>query len=75
MNELDILLRKTNAEGDKFKLAKIGAAKNNGFTLIFDGAKTASTKSYKYNIDANFTAGDRVIVAEVSGSYVILCRI
>lgn len=46
-----------------------------GTTLIFDGADTATTKRYKRVGSASLTAGSRVLVAKISGTYLILGRI
>ena len=46
-----------------------------GTTLIFDGADTATTKRYKRVGSASLSAGSRVLVAKISGTYLILGRI
>lgn len=46
-----------------------------GTTLIFDGAETATTKRYKRVGSSSLTAGSRVLVAKISGTYLILGRI
>lgn len=46
-----------------------------GTTLIFDGEDTATTKRYKRVGSASLTAGSRVLVAKISGTYLILGRI
>lgn len=46
-----------------------------GTTLIFDGADTATTKRYKRVGSASLSAGNRVLVAKISGTYLILGRI
>lgn len=46
-----------------------------GTTLIFDGADTATTKRYKRVGSTSLTAGSRVLVAKISGTYLILGRI
>ena len=40
-------------------------------TLKFDGETAATQKGYKYNAALSLTAGDRVKVNKVSGTYVI----
>lgn len=46
-----------------------------GTTLIFDGTDTATTKRYKRVGSASLSAGNRVLVAKISGTYLILGRI
>ena len=46
-----------------------------GTTLIFDGTDTATTKRYKRVGSASLSAGSRVLVAKISGTYLILGRI
>lgn len=53
------------------KLATIGAVYADGVTLIFDGESAATEKHYKANTAIIFAAGDRVKIAEVSGTYVV----
>lgn len=57
-------------------LATIGAWSSGvGATLIFDGQTAATAKRYKRLSTYTPTAGDRVLVAKISGSYVILGKI
>lgn len=53
------------------KLATVGAVYADGVSLIFDGESTATEKHYKTNTAIIFAAGDRVKIAEVSGTYVV----
>ena len=46
-----------------------------GTTLIIDGTDTPTTKRYKRVGSASLTAGSRVLVAKISGTYLILGRI
>ena len=57
-------------------LASVGTSTTAGTTLIFDGGASATTKTYK-RIDNGvaLAAGDRVLVARISGSYVIIGKI
>lgn len=57
-------------------LASVGTSTTAGTTLIFDGGASATTKNYK-RIDNGvaLAAGDRVLVARISGSYVIIGKI
>lgn len=46
-----------------------------GTTLIIDGTDTPTTKRYKRVGSASLTAGSRVLVAKISGTYLILGQI
>ena len=54
-------------------LATVAAVYADGLTLIFDGETTASQKHYK-KLSTYFgpTAGDRVVVMKMSGTYVVM---
>lgn len=54
-----------------FNFATVGAKYSDGLTLIFDGATSASTKHYKCNRSASFSAGQRVKVFYDSGTYIV----
>ena len=56
-------------------LATVGSYTTAGVALIFDGQTTATTKRYKRLASYTPAAGDRVLVAKISGSYVILGKI
>lgn len=56
-------------------IAKVGAVHSDGVTLIFPGTSAASTKHYKKNRDITLSAGDRVYVAKISGTYIVVCRL
>ena len=43
--------------------------------LIFPGQTEATAKHYRCNPDVTFAAGNRVLIARVSGSYVVLCKV
>lgn len=55
--------------------ATVGAVYSDGLTLIFPGEATASVKRYKYNLGGSFSAGNRVLLGRVAGSYVVICKI
>lgn len=74
MDELFIVNPKKRAEPLLY-LATIGAVTSSGVTLIFDGQTTATAKSYKRLASYSPSAGDRVLVAKMSGSYVALGKI
>ena len=58
------------------KLGTIGTVTvNTGATLIIDGETDPTTKAYKWLSPYTPQAGDRVLIAEVAGSYVILGKI
>lgn len=48
---------------------------NNTAKLIFDGEETASQKQYAYLDSYTPAVGDRVLLASISGTYVILGKI
>ena len=48
---------------------------NNGITVIVDGEEVASEKKYSYLSSYVPAANDKVIIEEISGSYVILGKI
>lgn len=56
-------------------LATVGAKYTDGVSLIFPGQTEATAKHYRCNADVTFAAGNRVLLARVSGSYVVLCRV
>lgn len=57
-----------------FRVGIVGAVYSDGLTIRFPGEDTAGTKRYRYNLDGTFSAGDRVLLGRVSGSYVAICR-
>lgn len=63
-------------ESPLLSLATIGAKYTDGVSLIFPGQTEATAKHYRCNPDVTFAdAGDRVLIARVSGSYVVLCKV
>ena len=46
-----------------------------GVSLIFPGQTAATAKHYKCNTAVTLAAGDRVLIARVSGSVVVICKI
>ena len=48
---------------------------DNGLQLIIDGEDTATTKKYTYMSSYVPTANDRVLIEEISGSYVIMGKV
>lgn len=62
-------------ESPLLSLATIGAKYTDGVSLIFPGQTEATAKHYRCNPDVTFAAGNRVLIARVSGSYVVLCKV
>jgi len=57
-------------------LATVGSVSAAGTTLILDGQTAATTKRYKRVVTGQtLAAGDRVLVARISGTFVILGKI
>ena len=57
-------------------LGTISAVDNdNGLQLIIDGEETATTKKYTYMASYVPAANDRVLIEEISGSYVIMGKV
>lgn len=57
-------------------LATVGASSDGrGTTLKIDGDSSAGTQRYRKISGQSLSAGDRVLVAQVGGSYVIIGRI
>lgn len=48
---------------------------NNGLQLIIDGEDTATTKKYTYMASYVPAVNDRVLIEEISGSYVIMGKV
>lgn len=59
-----------------FRIAKVPASYVSGRpSLVFDGETTASTKQYPYLSSYTPKAGDKVLMALVAGTYVVLGKI
>jgi hypothetical protein len=56
-------------------IAKVGTVSTDGLTLILPGQTTATTKKYLYNKSVTFATGDKVYIAKVSGTYIVVCKI
>lgn len=52
-------------------LATISAVYDDGLTLIMDGQTEPTQKRYKRNTSITFTAGQRVKVVKMSGTYIV----
>ena len=78
MNDFEIFIPGEGAASRQtLYLATVGAwDPSAGTTLIFDGQQEATTKRFKRLVNGTTpAAGDRVLVARISGSYVILGKI
>ena len=64
-----LFLQKRSPSAAKF--ATVVAVSGGKATLKFDGETAVTQKGYKYNAALSLTAGDRVKVNKVSGTYVI----
>lgn len=53
----------------------ITASSSAGCTILIDGETTATTKKYKRISSYSPAVGDRVLVAEIAGSYVIIGKV
>lgn len=51
--------------------ATVGEIFSDGLSLIFDGASEPSKKHYKCNSAIRFSAGQRVKIARISGTYIV----
>lgn len=57
-------------------LATVGTRTTAGVTLILDGQTEATTKRYKsISTGVTLAAGNRVLVARISGTYLVIGRI
>ena len=64
------------APGAQLIVATVGTATAAGVTLVLPGTTSASQKRYKRLITGeSLTAGDLVLAAQISGSYVVLGKI
>lgn len=52
-------------------LATVGGVYDDGLSLIFDGQLEASQKHYKRNTALTFSAGQRVKIVKMSGTYIV----
>lgn len=69
-------ITKPDAPPENFRLGKIDPAHTTGRPkIVFDGEITASGKQYPYLASYTPAASDRVILALVSGSYIVLGKI
>lgn len=64
-----------SAQRTELILATVGTVSAEGTTLIFDGTDTPTTKRYKKATGQALSAGTRVLVAKISGTYIIVAPI
>lgn len=65
-----------NPPQNGYRLGKVDPAYSSGRPkVVFDGETTASGKQYPYLASYTPAAGDRVLLAAVAGSYVVLGKI
>jgi hypothetical protein len=58
------------------KLGTISAyTANSGVKVTIDGESTSTTKTYKFLSSYSPAVGDRVLIEELAGSYVVLGKI
>lgn len=58
-----------------YQMATVATVESDGVTLIFDGETAPSEKHYKVNAGAQLSAGQRVLLQSISGTYVVLCAV
>jgi len=65
-----------NPENARFLIGTVADVTSGGVKVVFDGTEDATEKRYKQLSTAiTLTAGDRVVIMKISGSYVVLGRI
>lgn len=64
-----------SAQRSELLIATVANSDTTGVTLIFDGTTTATTKHYKRVGSDSLSAGDRVLAAKISGTYLVLGKI
>ena len=75
MTDLFMATLESTQESPLLSLATIGAKYTDGVSLIFPGQTEATAKHYRCNPDVTFAAGNRVLIARISGSCVVLCKV
>ncbi len=59
----------------ELKLATVVSYSSSGSTLLFDGETTPTTKKFKKLYSYSGASNHRVLVAKISGTYIILGRV
>lgn len=72
-----LLDREKDSQKQELLLATVVSVTNDGLTMILDGESEATQKKYKFLTSAypDPAAGDRVVVMQLSGTYIVLGRI
>jgi hypothetical protein len=68
----NLFLSESQTASISFRLAKIDTVTSDGATVVFEGESTSSGKSYSIVQSYFPTANDRVILLQISGTYIIL---
>ncbi len=67
---------KSQPKVEPFRLGKIDSAYSSGLPkVVFDGDDVATDKTYSHNASYTPVANDRVLLARVGNTFVILCKI
>lgn len=69
------IVNEETAYHEPFSLATVAAVLSSGLTLRFNGEQQAGQKAYRRLESCTATAGDRVLVANIGGSAVVLGKI
>ncbi len=75
MSDNVFILEQESKQETHFFLAKVKAFSSNMATLNIDGDTNATVKKYKVLNDKYLETGDRVLVAKISGTYIVLGKI
>ena len=76
MNEIFVTPQKAGEnKSPEFYLATVAAVSSGRASLTFDGETTATQKYYRHLASYSPTAGHRVLVVKISGTFVILGRV
>ena len=72
----DEAIQEANKGQDAFALGTVVSVVNNKVTVRLDGQSSASAKAYKrITTGATLSAGYRVLLARVSGTYIVIGRV
>ena len=75
MTDLFMATLESTQESPLLSLATIGAKYTECVSMIFPCHTEATAKHYRCTPDVTFAAGNRFLIARVSGSYVVLCKV
>lgn len=65
----------TDQSAPIYQIATVAEVAEDGVSLLFDGADAPTEKHYRVNVSSKLSAGDRVVIQSISGSYVVICAI